>query len=101
MSYANASLKQRSFGEPMLRDACSTQPLFVFLGLSDFLLYSSLVAFQDNHYWLDQNGADYVSRFYSPEIFVASPRAIFGQKPGWWQSWLLFSPALLVLWAPA
>ena len=25
----------------------------------------------------------------------------FGPKPGWWPGWLPFSPALLILWAPA
>ena len=50
---------------------------------------------------VDQNGANYLSPFYSPEIFGSSPHAIFGPKGDWWPSWLLFSPALLVLWAPA
>src|SRR5208283_1700202 len=101
MSYANVSLKQRSFGETMRRGAWWAQPLFVFLGLSTFLVYSTWAAFQGTHYWLDQNGANYLSPFYSPELFGSSPHAIFGPKPGWWPSWLLFSPALLVLWAPA
>jgi hypothetical protein len=101
MSYANVSLKQRAAGETMRRDAWWTQPLFVFLGLSAFILYSTWAAFQGAHYWLDQNGADYLSPFYSPEFFGSSPHAIFGAKPGWWPSWLFFSPALLVLWAPA
>src|SRR5580700_7687799 len=101
MSYANVSLKQRAAGETMRRDAWWAQPLFVFLGLSTFIIYSTWAAFQGTHYWLDQNGAEYLSPFYSPEFFGSSPKAIFGVKPGWWPSWLLFSPALLVLWAPA
>jgi hypothetical protein len=101
MSYANVSLKQRAAGETMRRDAWWTQPLFVFLGLSTFIVYSTWAAFQGTHYWVNQNGADYLSPFYSPEFFGSSPNAIFGAKPGWWPSWLLFSPALLVLWAPA
>jgi hypothetical protein len=101
MSYANVSLKQRAAGETMRRDAWWTQPLFVFLGLSAFIIYSTWAAFQGAHYWLDQNGADYLSPFYSPEIFGSSPHAIFGGKPGWWPGWLFFSPALFVLWAPA
>jgi hypothetical protein len=101
MSYANMSLKQRAAGETMRRDAWWTQPLFVFLGLSTFIVYSTWAAFQGTHYWVNQNGADYLSPFYSPEFFGSSPNAIFGAKPGWWPSWLLFSPALLVLWAPA
>jgi hypothetical protein len=101
MSGANVLSKPRSFGETMRRDAWWTQPLFVFLGLSTFLVYSTWAAFQGDHYWLDQNGADYLSPFYSPEIFGSSPHAIFGPPGDWWPSWLVFSPALLILWAPA
>jgi hypothetical protein len=93
MSYANVSLNRRSFGETMRRDAWWTQPLFVFLGLSTFLVYSTWAAFQGAHYWLDQNGANYLSPFYSPEIFGSSPHAIFGPVGDWWPSWLIFSPA--------
>src|SRR6201997_2498453 len=101
MSSATAPSKRRAFGATMRRDAWWTQPLFVFLGFATFLVYSTWAAFQGNHYWLDQNGANYLSPFYSPELFGNSPHAIFGPKPSWWPSWLLFSPALLVLWAPA
>jgi hypothetical protein len=101
MSHTNVSLKPHAFGETMRRDAWWTQPLLVFLGLSAFVIYSTWAALQGAHYWLDQNGADYLSPLYSPEIFGGSPHAIFGPKPVWWPSWLIFSPAMLVLWAPA
>ena len=29
-----------------------------------------------------------------------SPKSWFGPKPAWWPAWLLFSPAMLILWAP-
>ncbi len=48
MSYANVSLKRRSFGETMRRDAWWLQPLVVFLGLSIFLVYSTWAALQGN-----------------------------------------------------
>jgi hypothetical protein len=101
MSYANVSVNRRSFGETMRRDVWWVQPLFVFLGLSTFLVYSMWAALQGNHYWHDGDGAHYLSPLYSPEIFGNSPHAIFGAKPTLWPSWLLFSPALLILWAPA
>ena len=44
---------------------------------------------------------NYLSPLYSPEIFGSSPHAILGLKLNWWPSWLSFSPALLILWAPA
>jgi len=96
MAYANASLKQRSFGQTMRRDVWWAQPLFVFLGLSAFVVYSTWAAFQGKHYY----SGSYLSPFYSPELLGESPHSLFGQKPGWWPGWLPFSPALLILWAP-
>jgi hypothetical protein len=101
MPSVNASLKARSFGETMRNDVWWVQPLAVFLGLGAFLVYSTWAAFQGTHYWYDQGGANYLSPLYSPEIFGSSGHALFGTKPGWWPAWLLFSPALFVLWAPA
>ncbi len=84
----------------MRRDAWYVQPLLVFLGFSLFILYSTWAAFQGTNYWFSQGGADYLSPFYSPEIYGDSPHAWFGPKPSWWPAWLIFSPALFVLWAP-
>ena len=69
----------------------------VFLGLSTFIIYSTWAAFQGEHYSL----GNYLSPFYSPEIFGDSPHSWFGPKPDWWPSLLPFSPAFLILWAPA
>jgi hypothetical protein len=96
MASAGASLKQRSFGQTMRRDAWWVQPFFIFVGLSAFVIYSTWAAFQGEHY----TAGPYLSPFYSPEIFGASPHALFGPKPAWWPTWLPFSPALLILWAP-
>jgi len=90
----------RSFGETSRRDLWWLQPLAVFLGLSTFIIYSTWAAFQGDNYWLDKDGANYLSPFYSPEIFGPSPHHWIGPKPDWWPGWLLFSPALLILWAP-
>ncbi|MBA4122507.1 MAG: succinate dehydrogenase [Acidobacteria bacterium] len=92
---------KRSFGETMRRGAWWTYPLFVFLGLSAFVLYSTWAAFQGAHYFYGGGGAHYLSPFYSPEIFGASPHAMFGVKPAWIPDWVPFSPAFLILWAPA
>src|SRR3989441_1219107 len=91
------ALARRSFGETMRADIWWLQPLLVFLGLSTFIVYSTWAAFQGEHYFF----CNYISPFYSPEIFGDSPHSWFGPKPGWWPGWLVFSPALLVLWAPA
>jgi hypothetical protein len=93
---SNTNVKQRSFGQTMRRDVWWAQPLFVFLGLSGFVVYSTWAALQGKYYY----SGPYLSPFYSPELFGVSPHNLFGPKPGWWPGWLPFSPALLILWAP-
>ena len=93
---AETTVPRRSFGQTMRSDVWWIHPLLVFLGLSTFIVYSTWAAFQGTHYFF----GNYVSPFYSPEIFGNSPHAWFGGKPNWWPSWLFFSPALLILWAP-
>lgn len=90
-------LKRRSFGETNRKGTWWIYPLFVFLGLSAFVIYSTWAAFQGEHYHF----GNYLSPFYSPEIFGASKHALFGVKPAWIPNWIPFSPALLILWAPA
>lgn len=98
MAQANPLIQQRRpFGATSRRDAWWLVPLLVFTGLSTFIVYSTWAAFQGAHYWT----GPYLSPFYSPEIFGDSPHRLFGPKPGWWPDWLPFSPALLILWAPA
>ena len=60
-------------------------------------MYSTWAAFQGTHYTYE----NYLSPMYSPELFGDSHHSIFGPKPGWWPGWLPFSPAFLILWAPA
>ena len=90
-------LQHRGFAQTARRDAWWIQPLVVFLGLSTFVVYSTWAAFQGAHY----TAGPYLSPFYSPELFGDSHHAWFGPKPGWWPIWLPFSPAFLILWAPA
>ncbi len=106
MPYADTLPKQRGFGETTRPDAWWLQPLAVFLGFSAFIVYSTWAAFHPTYngtcaYWYNGGGANYLSPFFSPEIFGYSPHAIFGPVPAWWPAWLTFSPAFLVLWAPA
>ena len=84
------------FGQTARRDAWWLQPLLVFATLSSFVIYATWAALQGEHYtW-----GPYLSPFYSPEIFGASAHSWFGGRPAWWPSWLPFSPAILILWAP-
>ena len=96
MAYADASLTRRGFGQTMRPDAWWVQPLLTFLGLSAFIVYATWAAFQGAHYrW-----GNYLSPFYSPELFGDATHSWFGAKPGGWPASLPFSPALLILWAP-
>ena len=90
-------LQKRAFGETSRRDRWWVQPVLVFPGLSAFIVYATWAAFQGDHYTF----GPYLSPFYSPELFGNSPHAWFGPPPSWWPGWLPFSPALLILWAPA
>ena len=96
MTHAETIWPRRSFGQTMRSDAWWKSPVLVFLGLAAFIVYSTWAAFQGTHYYF----GPYLSPFYAPELFGASPHSWFGPKPLWWPGWLLFSPALLILWAP-
>lgn len=87
---------RRSFGETMRRGAWWLPSLVTFVCFSAFIIYSTWAAFQGDNYHF----GNYLSPFYSPEIFGNSPHALFGKPPSWIPSWLPFSPALLILWAP-
>lgn len=96
MAHAPLPLAPRRFGETMRTDVWWLQPLVAFVVFTTFIVYSTWAALQGNHYtW-----GPYLSPFYSPEIFGDSAHALLGPKPGWWPAWLLFSPAILILWAP-
>jgi hypothetical protein len=75
------------------RDLWWVQPAVVFTILTSFIVYATWAAFQNAHYHF----GNYVSPLYSPEIWGASKHALFGPKPGFWPSWLPFSPALIIL----
>jgi hypothetical protein len=94
-------LKRRGFGVTSRIDLWWLQPLAVFLGLGAFVVYSTWAAFQGNYYHYEGAfGANYLSPFYSPEILGSSPHAIW-PVPEWIPDWVPFSPAFLILWAPA
>jgi len=97
MADFDVPLKRLRFGETMRPDAWWLFPALTFLGLAAFVAYATWAAFQGAHY----THGNYLSPFYSPEIFGDSPHALFGRMPGWLPDWMPRSPALLILWAPA
>jgi len=96
MAQVDVGLTRIGFGRTARLDRWWAQPLLTFAGLSAFVVYATWAAFQGAHYF----SGPYLSPFYSPELFGESPHSWFGPKPSWWPAWLIFSPALLVLWAP-
>jgi hypothetical protein len=97
MSHAVVPLHRRGFGETLRRDAWWVHPLVVFIILGGFVVYATWAAFQNAHYEF----GPYLSPFYSPTLWGDSPHAWLGPRPGWWPAWLPFSPALVILPAPA
>ena len=91
------TLRPQRVGLTMRKDNWWLAPLGTFLVLSTFIGYATWAALQNAHY----HYGHYLSPFYSPELFGDSMHAWFGPKPDWIPSWLPFSPALLILWAPA
>ncbi len=96
MTNATVPLTRRRAGQTMRQDLWWVQPAAVFLGLSAFIVYATWAAFQGAHYHF----GPYLSPFYSPELFGESSHSWFGPKPSWWASWLPWSPAFFILWAP-
>ncbi len=97
MANAHASLTRASWGQTSRRDAWWAAPAVVFAVLTSFIVYATWAAIQGNHYTY----GPYISPFYSPELFGNSVHSWFGPRPSWWPSWLVFSPALLILPFPA
>jgi hypothetical protein len=97
MAGVDVPVTRLRFGQTQRRDAWWVQPLIVFVVLSSFLIYATWAAFQNAHY----SYGNYLSPFYSPEIWGNSHHALLGPKPDWMPAWLPFSPALLILPFPA
>ena len=92
-------VRPRAFGETTRRDRWWLTPLAVFLGFGSFIVYATWAALQGEFYAVD--GTNYLSPFCSPEIWGNTKHAWFGPLPAWWPTWLPYSPAMLILWAPA
>jgi hypothetical protein len=88
--------ERREFGASLRRDPWWRSTALTAGVLLGFVGYATWAAFQNAHYHL----ANYLSPFYSPELFGDSRHAWFGPKPDWWPGWLPFSAAFLILWVP-
>jgi len=86
----------RAFGETSRKDKWWIQPAAVLIGLTTIVAYITWASFQGDHYRFQQ----YLSPFYSPELFGDPAHAWFGPQPSWWPAFLPFSPAFFILAGP-
>ena len=98
MPQIDVPLVRGRFGATSRPDNWWIQPLAVFLGFSAFIVYSTWAALQGKNYM----AGPLLSPMYSPLIFGPESVAwIHGTGvPSWFPSFLPFSAAMLVLWAP-
>lgn len=92
-----STLKHRRLFQTSRRDAWWLTPVLTFIVLTTFIVYATWAALQGKHYYY----GNYLSPFYSPELFGDSGHAWFGGKPSWWPAFLPFSAALIILPFPA
>jgi len=102
MGYTD-SLKRRGFGETFRRDRWWLPSASVAIGFSLFIIYATVVGIYGKDYFYSENGAHYLSPFYSPLLYghEGEPRRFAAEKPSWWPGWLPFSAAFLILAGPA
>jgi hypothetical protein len=81
----------------MRQDRWWVGPLITFVVFTTFIVYATWASLQNAHYTF----GNYLSPFYSPELWGDSPHAWFGKRPSWYPDFIPFSPAVLVMWAPA
>ncbi|HYV98316.1 MAG TPA: hypothetical protein VE967_12725 [Gemmatimonadaceae bacterium] len=86
----------RSFGHTARRDTWWVQSAVTFVVFTTFIIYSTWAAFQNRNFEFH----NYLSPFYSPLLFGDSPHALLGTSPPWWPSFMPYSAAFLILWAP-
>jgi hypothetical protein len=95
MAHVDVPIERVKFLRTSRRDNWWVAPLVVFLILGSFVAYATFRAIEGTNY----HYGNYLSPFYSPEIFGVSPHSWFGAPPAWWPHWL--TPAMVILWAPA
>ena len=88
-------------GATTRKDNWWVEPLLYAVGLLAFVVYSAWAGTQGKYYYADP----YLSPMYAPVLYtdssqpgsVPADHAWFGEKPGWWPTFLPFSPAFLIL----
>ena len=95
-SVVSALPDRRPFFKTQRKDNWWLSPAATFVVFSGFIAYANWALFQGEHY----HWGNYLSPFYSPEIWGSSPHALLGKEPPIWPSFLKYSPAMVILLAP-
>ena len=85
--------RRAAWGESRRQDTWWIEPFIAFVVFTAFIVYATWRAFSGGHYYV----GNYLSPFFSPEIWGHSPHAFFGAPPAWLPAWLPYTPALLIL----
>ena len=95
---AGVSIERSGFARTQRKDYWRLQWFAYFAGLGFFLIvYPTWALLQNAHFRYD----NYLSPFYSPELYGSAKAWLGAGKAPFWPSWLVWSPAFLILWAPA
>ena len=87
------AVQRATWGQTRRQDNWWVEPLIAFVVFTSFIVYATYRAFSGGHYYV----GNYLSPFFSPEIWGDSPHAFFGAVPAWLPSWIPYTPALLIL----
>jgi hypothetical protein len=93
MATVDVPLERIKFGRTKRKDAWWAMPLVTFIVFTSFVVYTTWALLQGEHY----HYGNYLSPYYSPEIFGDSPHAFFGPWRWPWLPFVKFSPAMLIL----
>jgi hypothetical protein len=98
MAASGIQIAHTPFFHTARRDLWWLQWFAYFAGLGFFLVvYPTWSLLQGQDY----RSGNYLSPFYSPELYGSAKAWLGVGRPGFWPPWLYFSPALLIMWAPA
>jgi hypothetical protein len=89
VSSVDVPLKQVGWGKTRRTDNWWLEPLLIFLGYAAFIAYANWRVFENANY----EAYGYLAPMYSPLLIKTAP--------SWWPSFIPFSAAMLILWAPA
>lgn len=95
---AGVPIERSGFAETQRNDLWWLQWFAYFAGLGFFLIiYPTWALLQNAHFRYD----NYLSPFYSPELYGSAKAWLGTGKAPFWPDWMVWSPALLIMWAPA